>query len=335
MRKLTGTQTTLAPSSFLKPAIGIGLVLAAMTCLAVQDGHRGRAKMQDMPQPLQRMFRAQMALKYTGVRLVEFKRDGKRIQTEEIISKDGPRYRIEYPRGSAFAGQIIVENGRERLHFFPDTNEIKVLPRRKDETLMRIGRLLGGRDRQGKVDVKPGERIANRATQRVSLSDSKGNVLMRLWIDEGNGMLLKREMLDLVGSPIASFEFRRVDYSPVFRPADFEIQRAGARLLTLVDELNALAEKHGFPVKRLTDVPGLELDSVRALWKGSGIEQLYVGNGKRISFFMLKSAINPDRLSKRSGGKTASATWQAGGVSFVLIGNVDQPEIDRLANRLK
>jgi len=315
--------------------IGIGCVSAAAWSGAFQEARQGRPNFQELPQPLQRMFRAQMTLKYTGVRLVEFKRDGNRVQTEEIISKDGPRYRIEYPRGSAFAGQIIVENGRERLHFFPDTNEIKVLPRRKDETLMRIGRLLGGRDRRGGIDIKPGERIANRATQRIALSDPRGNVLMRLWIDEANGMLLKREMLDPVGSPIASFEFRRVDYNPVFRPADFEIQRAGARRLTLVDELNQLAEKHGFPAKRLTDVGELKLDSVRMLWKGSGIEQLYVGNGKRISFFMTKSAINPERLAKRSGGKTASATWQAGGVSYVLIGNVDQAEIERLANRLK
>ncbi|MBV6458877.1 MAG: hypothetical protein HONBIEJF_02016 [Fimbriimonadaceae bacterium] len=335
MRMLTGTQTTLAPFKPIRFLIAFALVGAASLGSAIQDGHRGRARLQDLPQPLQRMFRAQMALKYTGVRLVEFKRDGKRIQTEEIISKDGPRYRIEYPRGSAFAGQIIVENGRERLHFFPDTNEIKVLPRRKDETLMRIGRMLGGRDRRGSVDVKVGERVANRATQKVSLSDSKGNVLMRLWIDEANGMLLKREMLDLVGSPIASFEFRRVDYNPVFRPADFEIQRAGARRLTLVDELNSLTDKLGFPAKRLTDVPDLQLDSVRPVWKGSGIEQLYVGSGKRISFFMLKSPIDPERLSKRSGGKTASAAWQSGGVSYVLIGNVDQAEIDRLANRLK
>lgn len=315
------------------------VALAAIGCslgASAQSPRPAKPNLDDTPPIVQRMFRAQESLRFSGVRIVEFKRDGKRIKTEEIVSKDGPRYRIEYPRGSVFAGQIIVENEKERLHFYPDTNEIKSLPRRKDETLMRLGRFIGQHGRRKyRWDTEPGERIADRATQKVSVRDARGNAIMKLWIDEANGMLLKRELLDPVGSPVAMFEYRRVDFSPTFRPSDFEINRVGARRVTVSDELERLAEKLRIPARRLPDSNDLKLESVRELMNGEGMEQLYVGQGRRLSLFILKSSIDAGRLAKRTGGRLSSTSWVSGGLTYVLLGNLSPAELERLANRLK
>src|SRR5688572_30101052 len=96
----------------------------------------------DWPPILQRAFKSAFQLKYSGTRVVMFRRGPERRKTTEYVLKDGPRLRIEYPEDSLNAGQVIVENGRERQHFFPESNEIHVGPAMHDDAFEKLKMIL-------------------------------------------------------------------------------------------------------------------------------------------------------------------------------------------------
>src|SRR5438105_3986950 len=82
----------------------------------------------DLPVALRKALEAGPRLRYTGKRRVEFRRDGKTEAYTEIVTRDGNKMRIEFPAGSTYTGQVIVETKGVRKHFFPDKNEIHVSP---------------------------------------------------------------------------------------------------------------------------------------------------------------------------------------------------------------
>ena len=59
-----------------------------------------------------RALAASPTLRFTGRRLVTVRTDGEDERHEEIVTRDGPRMRIEFPSGTAFKGQVIVEDAK-------------------------------------------------------------------------------------------------------------------------------------------------------------------------------------------------------------------------------
>ncbi len=321
------------PRVFLSSLLAFGLILPVLA----QRGPGGDA-VRDLPAPIRLMLDRAGKQRYTGQRVVEFRAEGNRIRNTEVVTVDGRFSRTEFLTGSDAAGQIIIDGPRGRQHFYPDRNEIIVGPSPKDEGVARLRMLLKKR-REGalRMTFSAGGNIAGRATLLMAVADRAGNSIQRLWVDEATGLPLKRELYDRVGTKTGSFEFTRINFAPRIDPKDFEINRRGAKIVPIRDILLGKAKELGFTVYSLPDTTGAALQNIRIvdLAGGKGLVQSFSRDGRVLTLFQLKSAVNMERLQRASGGRGKAHRWNVGGYTLVLVGDLPPAELQALAKQVR
>ena len=284
-----------------------------------------------LPPALKRALAVSDTLRFTGRRTVTVLKDGQPNTHEEIVVRDGPQVRIEFPPNGAYSGQVIVENATERRHFNAATNEVRVLPSRKDEGLQRLRAIV----RAGRVDASPGERIAGYDTTDFLIRDAAGNPLQRLSIEPESGMVLRRTVYDATGVQAGDSVYTRVDLNPApFDPALFRIERKGVQTSTPWDDLRRLARKGGYAAVGIPESTGFRLDTVRGAKPGGvpALLQKYSGPGGGVlTFYQLREAVDPSRLRQSVGRRLHTLSWTDGGLTYVLIG----PQNDAVLGRLR
>jgi hypothetical protein len=145
----------------------------------------------DVPWLLHRAIHSAKNAHYTGRRTIEFVHQGKSLHHDEIVFRDGDRTRVEFPEGSKFVGQIIVEDTGGRKHYFPDRNEVLVLPPRREESFDRLLRLvMRAKGKKVGLTVAAGDTVAGFQTRQVVVSDESGNVTQRIFIEPKSGVVL-------------------------------------------------------------------------------------------------------------------------------------------------
>ena len=194
--------------------------------------------------------------------------------------------------------------------------------------------LRGGRVKPT-LTTAPGQVVAGLRTEQVVMSDKDGNVLQRIYIEPESGLILKRTLFDQVGTPVGGSEFVEVDLDPRIDQSVFRIVRKGAKVLTPAALLERLAKSTGFAAVALPTSSGFRLEG-SFVRKVAGTDVLFETygskSGSRLTLFQLKTAISPDRLNdfaRRDNLK--SVTWQALGNTFVLVGNVDEATLLKIA----
>lgn len=307
------------------------LILAAASVAGAQAGRGG-----NMPASLRAAIAHGPGLAYSGTRTVEF-RVGASLQRHiELVRRKGDLTRIEFPKGSEYEGQIIVEDAEQRRQYLPDTNEILLLPARREEAFDRLKAMMGAiRSGQVRVSASPGGLVAGFRTEMVAVSDLDGNPLQRLWIEPNSGMILKREMFDRVGTRVGFFEFRNAELNPRFRPEEFQIQRRGADEVSPEMQLRRLARSSGLPVKLIPAGQGFRLESVRLqrLAAQSVLVQAYVGRNGRLSLFTLKGAVDRQQIRRLAQGDFNVHVWSEEGATFALVGELSPVQLAALARR--
>ncbi len=293
----------------------------------------------NLPPVLAKAFRSAFKLTYSGEREVAFRRGHERVRHVEYILKQGPRIRITFPENSPMAGQIVVENGGERQHFMPATNEIFIGPAMHDDSfkkLMVFFRKEG--DERPRVVTTPGEPVAGIRTTLVALQDPKGNVFQRLWIDDRSGMILKRELYDPVGGLVGSFEFTKVNFNPDVVANDFRINRPNAVAVTARDAARRLMREAGMASAFLKEESGMRLIGSRLLRRVENARVLiltYETGRAPLSLVQVVGKFESDRLVRLTGRQYKSFSWQLAGRTFVLIGDMDVEALKRLAGRVE
>ncbi len=320
--------TTIRHGAFL---IALGLAVYS----GAQD--RPKAAQAQLPEILRKAIGASPRLRYSGERIIEFRRGSERKRHTEYIVKDGPRFRIDFHAGSEYAGQVIVETGHQRLHFLPDRNEIQVLPPRKDEALARLRSLAGrlGKDRV-RFQHTEGDSVAGVRSETVGVFDLRGHLIMRLWIDPRSGLILKRELYDAVGGLVGLLEFSKVNFEPIIRDSDFQIQRASAKRVTPEEHARRLMrENHMLPVF-LPEDSGLLLESAKMLdGDRRGVLLLtYHGASGTVSFYQLAAPINPRRLEAQAGPDNRVHIWRMREKTFALVAAMAADELQAIAARV-
>jgi hypothetical protein len=245
--------------------------------------------------------------------------------------------RIEFPADSPQAGQIVIETPRERLHYFPDANEVHVMPVRLEEVAERLGMLLRQNGRELTITTTPGSDVAALPTVLVSVSDKRGNVIQKMWIHPRTGLLLKRDLFDPIGSKVGSFEFRTVNLNPDVKDDDFKIRRQGVKFLNPRDLLRRFAKEAGLAPMALPERDGVQLESTRVMRvdKGTVLVQTYQTRLGPLSFFQTKMEINPERFRRlASRDSFKSFAWDQNGVTFALVGNHPEDFLKRLARQV-
>lgn len=277
------------------------------------------------------------ALSYSGTRVVEFRVGAELKRHVEFVRRNGQLTRIEFPRESEYAGQVIVEDGNQRRQYLPDSNEILVLPARREEAFDRLRAMMGAiRGGEVKVAANPGGPVAGFRTEAVAVRDLAGNPLQRLWIDPASGMILKREIFDRVGTRVGFFEFSGVQLNPQFRPEEFEIQRRGAAVVSPEMQLRRMARTSGLPVKLIPTGQGFRLESARVVrMAGEAVlVQTYVGSSGRLSLFTLKGDVDPAQARRLAQGDFNVHVWKEGGTTFALVGDLTPQQLAALARRM-
>lgn len=318
------------------------LSFGAFVACAQGHGHGQRRRPPELPNdvpPLVRLMVATSARqRFSGARTVEFRLGGKTDRHDEIVVRLRGRTRVDFPADSKLAGQVIVEDDRERRHYYPDKNEIRVSPPRREEALDRLTNLASTK---GKIrfSMAGGEVIANVRCEQVVVSDPSGNVMQRLWIDPRSGMLLKRELFDHVGAPVGSFTFTQIDLNPSIDERIFVIDRKGATIVTPLDQLKRLCKKEGYDVFVLPPSSGMQLEGCRIITRDGEkvLSETYVARpAKRVTLFVVKGgmAVDDAKLKQFVRGDYASATWKSGPWTLVLIGSVEKSVIDHLATQV-
>jgi outer membrane lipoprotein-sorting protein len=283
---------------------------------------------------LARAIQAEATLTYSGRRTVEFRVGAERVRHVEIVLRNGWQSRTEFEPGTPNAGQIIVENRERRWHFFPETNEIHVLPPRRDGVLLRLGQMLRARIR---IEESPGGEVAGLRTRQLAFVDPRGNVIQRLWIHPPSAMVVRRELFDLVGTRIGAFEFTRVNFQPSFAPEDFRILRQGATMVTLPEQIRRVARRLGLQPHRLPEAEPYSLEAVRPMNLAGRrlMAQMYIGERGRLTLFQVAGELDGDLVRQLARPGLGSRTWRRQGATFLLVGDVGQAELDRLAERMR
>ncbi len=311
----------------------IGTVLLAASVPAHPQGPLGRRMQRfrsDVPLILIRAIQAQPTIRYTGTYTVEFRQVQPPVRHQEYITRDGGRYRIDFPTDSKFSGQVIIEDETVRLYYHPNTNEILQLPPRHGEAWDKVAVLAV--DPKIRLSVTAGEQIAGHKTDQVVVSDLSGNVVQRLFIEPGSGIIMKRQLFDMVGSPAGYFEFSSIDLNPKIDPSIFKIQRKDAKLITPLMQLQRVCQRRGFSYRFLTTGTGFQLEGVNGR-KFAGIEglvQTYLNGKVRLSVYQLKAPIDPDRLKQQAGPNQKFFSFQSAGETIVLIGNMPEKNLEHL-----
>lgn len=314
---------------------GACLSAAALVCAQASPAHGSPSKFRgDVPGDLIRAIRAQPRLRYTGVYTVEFGQGPKSKRHVEYITKDGPRYRIEFPPNSPFAGQIVVEDPNVRLHYRPLRNVIVQQPPRHGEAWEKVANL--ATDQRFHINTEPGGVIAGMKTDQLVVSDKFGNVLQRLFIEPNSGLIMKRQILDQAGKPLGYFEFTQVDLNADIDPAAFTIPQGTAKIVTPLDTLERISRKFGFTVRLLPSTTGFQLESAGAKkFAGiQGIVQTYLNKRVRLWVYELKAPIDPVRLRQQARKNQHFYSWHSNGETVILIGNISDRILERIATMM-
>lgn len=271
--------------------------------------------------------------RFSGIRTVEYRAGNKLERHEEIVLRSGGRARVEFPTNSPYSGQIIVEDEKERLHYFPDRNEIRVLPPRREEIMERIGNL--AQVRAGNIAVSNSEPVAGVRTEPLIVMDKQGHVLQRLWIEPRSGALLKRQIFDRAGDQVGSFEYTQVDFSPRIDDKSFVIDRPGAKVITQLVLLRRLVTRLKMDLLAIPPSSGYRLEGSHSVNVDGKtiVVQNYLSGANRITLFQVQGVVDldPKKLSQQARGDFANTTWRIGDNTLVLIGAVDSATLSRLA----
>lgn len=302
---------------------------------AGQHGRPGRGRFEGIPPLLLRAIRAQPSLRYKGAYTTEFRQGPASIRHQEYITREGDRYRIDFPNDSQFAGQVIIENSRERLHYHPITNEIVQQPPRHGEVWERIANLAN--NRKFVLTTVPGELIAGMRTEELVVSDRAGNLVQRLYIEPISGLIMKRQLFDFVGTQIGYFEFTEVALNPKIEPDTFVIKRRDARVITPRIQLERLCRRRGFHVVFLPPSSGYKLEgaSPRNFAGTDGLVQSYLNGNERLWVYDLKGPINANRLRQNAGRDLHVHSFELNGETIVLMAKIDEQTLARFATLME
>ncbi len=297
----------------------------------------GPARTEDQdptPTVLKHALNAGPKLRYVGTRVIEVRKQGQPVRYKEIVTRDGSNTRIEFASGSVYEGQVIVETAKERRHYFPDKNEIRVLPPRREEALHRLSRLA----KNGKfvISSASGTAIAGVRTSQVIVKDQAGNVMQRIYIEPRSGLLVKRQIFDQVGTEVGLYEFTSLKLNPKIDPLLFRLERKGAKVIQPLDTLREVAASKGFRPAFLRASSGYSLHFSRMVQPdGSDVLMQFYGSEKgRLSLYQTKAELDPKKLSKFGRGQVNVYAWKQNGYTLALVGNQDQETLKQLADSI-
>jgi outer membrane lipoprotein-sorting protein len=317
------------------------LVLALVATSGLSLAQRARTPL-DQEGLLEAVLKANLTLKGEGIRVVtiKFERDGKASirQFKERVLMDGEKIRTEYTGDEQLAGQIAVDNGKDRLHYLPKENVINKSPSLQHQNTGRLEMLMGEKRKEYTVTVGEGGPVCQYPTFLITLKSPRG-FTHKIWVDKRGKAILKREFAGPDPKRGTSFEFERFDYRNRIDADDFKIKKPGATVLEPLDRLALAAKKVEYSSYAVSGDPKFVLYEAGTFEAGSEkvkvLRSIY-GDGKIVvTLHQFRGTIDPERLKGRDAVRTRVYVWKEDGYNFVLVGDLPAPELERLARLVR
>lgn len=309
----------------LKATTGIlGLFITASVFAEPESGEAERmlAKVQEMT----------AKQKFAAVRkVVIWDPSGMNKIYEDRIIQVGTKVRIEYPDDSPFAGQIVVESDGKRQTYFVSKNEIREIFVRPMKEQFEFHRDRGSKFSYGFED---GGKIANLATKLVTIS-SGDRLRQRIWIEPKKYLVLKREVYDGNRKLVGGVEIQRISFSPKVSANTFTLPK-NAKVIRPKEDLIRVAKELKLKAFTLPASSGYELMMVRGgeMFGRPVLRQIFESSKGHVSLLQV-SGKRPDELKSGDGrggkGRPNMYSWNESGVTLVLVGEVDESTLRRLA----
>lgn len=275
--------------------------------------------------------------RYSGMREVEFLTKVGLQSHVEYVTVDGIRSRVEFPSHSKYHGQVIVDDGVDRKHYFPGGRELRIQPSPiGDPAAQLVGRVVARNGRGFRLSDADGGKIASRDTRVVTIERGNGSLAQKLWVDPRSGAILRREAYNAGGIRVGAFQYSRFEPNPRISAADFELNPPGTRLITPEISLSGLQRSEGLRTIELNRRTGFRLLSASRVPAGRDavVHHTYVSARGRLTLFQGKVSLSDDALRRAAPARIKAYTWQVSGESYTLLGEFDEAELRNLAQSL-
>lgn len=260
------------------------------------------------------------------------------------------RTRLEYPAAGTQPARIVVITGRAAVEFIPARNEIirRPAPAADEEGLTRgvLPRILENYD----VLFDGAEEVAGRPTRIIDVRGRlPGRPRLRIWVDDGTRLILRFERYGPGGALREASAFLSIEVNPPLSADLFTLAPPpGVRVQTRPPggrlTLEQIAQRVGFTPRlpgylpagyrragsRVTTIRGT-LAAVFAFSDGVSTLTLFESRGPQGS----PRGGRPVRIGAADGtmiprGVATLLHWNAGGISFTLVGDLPQDELIRV-----
>lgn len=327
----------------------LGLAVAATLWLSVgttyAQVHRGpkggqlnkrqQRALKQAPSFIQFAINQQSKLVYRGTRTVQLHTRNGFVSRVELVIRSGAKERIEYPSGSPYSGQIIVNDGSLTRHYNPRRMTIDQKPSPNQFGFLR-SIITRYRRSPESVQIESGSSIANQPTTLVTLLDLSGVPTQRLWLDNRTGAILKRIGYDTSGNEVAGFTYSQISYGGSFPASTFELNVSGAKIEKPIQNLKRLSRNFGIDAIELPESSGFSLVSCN-IAKRAGhrfLVQVYSGTRGPLSLFIVKGPVNGATLRAKAAARSNVSVTKWGELSVVMIGNYPEQELEQFSSEL-
>ena len=304
-----------------------------------------------------------MTLPVSG-REVTFSTIGSGRQSEQIVKRDPKRgLRLEFVRPT---GDLLVDDFRRS--WFLSQNGRRLVERESRLSELRRGiRDVMRQIKDGvmRARVVGEDVVAGRPCAIVLVSPPTEGVpgpVRRFWIDRETGLRLKTEEIGPTGRVLSSTYFLQVDVHPRFDDADFTAPSLPAGFLRERQERQAFPTVEAaqktvrFSLRKPGYLPpGFDLRQVvvSRLKNSRVVVQRYANSMSGVTLFQTDAANlpfpgrrreernKPFEESPRGGRRDGWGrgprvqTWRSGDISFVLIGNLPDDQMKRIADSVR
>lgn len=319
------------------------LLAAALAAIAVSAAaQRAPRPAQSHAQLFDAVLKADKKLKCRGMRIVvrRFVRDGKpkTVRYSESIWRDGPRRRTEYysRENEDIDGQIAVDDGRLRSHYYPKDNVIHQRPSLMRQRGQWLEQILRGGQPGRTFEVSSGGTVARRDTTLILIRGGP-SFEHRLWVDNAGKAILKHEMGAPGSTRGMTWYFRWFRYRSSVDPSDFRIDVPDATTIGPEDRLKVAAEKVKMRPYRLP--PGSKFALHTGIGREDGttgrrvLSSIYGDGRVVVTLIQSSQPLDQSRLMGGRNGRSARSVflWKLDGLSFALVGNLPPPELESLS----
>jgi outer membrane lipoprotein-sorting protein len=283
---------------------------------------------------------ANLKLKCKGMRVITFRfeRDGKQTikRVKEYVVMDGEKIRTEFA-SDEMKGQIAVDDGRFRFHYFPKDNVIHRSPSWQHQNTSRLEVLVNDRRKDYEIAVAEGGTIYRMPTYLITMKNPKG-FSHKIWVEKRGKAILKREFQGPDANRGTSYEYESFEYRRRIDSDEFKIEKPGVTVLDPTDRLALAAKKVEYAPYVISDARFklYEVGTFEATEAKIKVLRSTYGDGKTVvTLHQFRGAMDTSRWGGREPGRMLTRAWREGGYNFVLVGDLTASELERLAGLLR